>query len=106
MVMVRVEVTQQDIDHGRRESCDECPGALAIKRHMVRVRYFEFEVGCDEIYFIPSMERKTTRLVRATPPELSRFITRFDDTYFPRWDFEPFSFYLDIPNHLYIGAGE
>lgn len=64
---MKIRVTQQHIEEGRRGSCRECPIALAI----VSAGFFKAWVGASQI-------RANGKLWCDTPPEVYRFIQKFD----------------------------
>jgi len=80
---VRVEVTMDDIAHGERHSCTQCPIARALKRqgHMA-------DPSVDGLY-IQDDERG---MCGRTPSEANQFIQMFDDG----CHVEPFAFDLTL----------
>lgn len=61
-----IEVTQEDIDRGRRGSCFECPVARAASRAVGA------EVSTDRyLFYLPTAKIKT-------PTEVAKFIHAFD----------------------------
>lgn len=80
--MTKIEVTQDDIDCGKRLTCDKCPVALAIRR-VSRFRW--------NIYSRRAIQRNGPRSVDL-PPEVSSFIRDFDN----RTPVQPFSFEINL----------
>lgn len=95
---VVIDITTEDIQTGRSRNCFHCPGALAIKRHLhpgwevsVGDAAVSFRVlGFDEAGNYHSWQRVET------PRALTHFIHSFDKEY-PRSEYRPVSFILDIP---------
>lgn len=84
MRTVTVEVTQDDIDAGRRKSCFGCPVARALRR----------AVGGDAWVVGPSWARALADAAALPlPPEAARFVRSFDD----RSPVSPFTFTLELP---------
>lgn len=79
--MLRIEVTQQDIEHGQWQDCEECPIALAVTRAVG----FTVEVGTNIKAAKPG-DRRNTDL----PEECVQFIHAFD----AREPVKPFVFWL------------
>lgn len=116
MVLVRIEMTEQDVLRGRRGQCERCPGTYAISRlvhaevlikvgvtdpHFKHADY-QFGVGFERIQ--NGMWRNSWR---EFPPELHEFVGSYDSVkegaeYHPPAP----AFYIDIPNDCYIGGGE
>lgn len=93
MPTVDVQVTQKDINDGRRRDCYECPIARALKRVLrpgvyVAVKFSEFCLNtCSNNYKLPR--------------EACDFIDKFDD----RLEVFPFKFTVDIPEeHLCLSS--
>lgn len=84
-MIVRIDVTAEDIAHGVRGECDSCPIALAIERTLGVVPLVNrFDValdGCDDDNAID------------LPSEATFFIEDFDMGLTP----EPFAFDLEVP---------
>jgi hypothetical protein len=89
MRQIEISVTQDDIDHGRQASCEQCPIARAIARAMPRwapvVGSREVSLRCcglgDAIYDL------------YLPPSARGFVRRFDEG---KWA-APFTFTLEVP---------
>jgi hypothetical protein len=95
MVAVTVDVTQNDIAHGRRGLCRECPAALAMERAGI----VEPRVRNTELWLRTAHEH---RLVKVRLPEsAAKFIDDFD----ANRTVEPFSFQIDIPDQFYRPNG-
>lgn len=88
-MIVTVQVTEQDVQHGLAGDCEECPIALAIYRalHDAPVR-----VGTGGV----TIYREGTNAMVALPGAASRFISRFDHDEVV----EPFEFDLDVPDEI------
>lgn len=68
---MNINVTQEDINQGKRSRCFECPIALAMSR------VFGFSVGSlGHEVFRPSNRDATLGLI---PPEAMRFMRDFDN---------------------------
>jgi hypothetical protein len=94
MATVKVEVTQDDINNGKRGECSRCPLALAIRRAVrpeicVLVGSFDYVLQGDR-----------TRHNRSLPQIAKNFVRRFDD--FAKC--KPVSFSLCIPDDLLAPA--
>lgn len=85
MKRLRVEVTAEDIADGRREHCERCPVARAMRRAIGRVVW----VGGAGQWGIGNRSPQPKRL----PLRVTDFITAFD-TGRP---VSPFTFNLDVP---------
>jgi hypothetical protein len=83
--MIRIKVTQEHINKGRRRACRQCPVALAI------VEQTEFPnpwVGDTHVDLVTSPESPSYKL----PAEVQRFIDNFDNGK----PVKPFAFNLKI----------
>lgn len=80
-----IQVTQEDINNGRRGNCYYCPVALAVAR-IFNAHNFIY-VGAEGICDV----RKWT--VPVLPPEVFDFICKFDR----QFPVAPFTFELQIP---------
>jgi len=76
-----VQVTQSDIDMGKRHNACDCPVALALKRAFNT----EVRVGCND-FFVGTPNPNL--LAYGLPLAATRFITAFDN----RRKVEPFEF--------------
>ncbi len=85
--MTTIEVTQDDIDHGTRGSCNTCPVARAIKR----ATGFHNLVSARNVLAY-NRERSTRPTAVNLPIEALRFINDFDCHH----PVQPFSFELDL----------
>ena len=79
--MVRIDVTQEDIEHGCKRDDVKCPIALALRR----VGYKHISVSS----YIAWMENDRHTL-RQTPPDAAKFIEDFDNNR----EVKPFSFWM------------
>lgn len=90
-MQVTVEVTQNDIQYGRRKDCDHCPIAKAVGR----VLSWDFYAFADEEYI--SIRHEIRGAVDGfhinTPAVATEFMQAFDSCK----PVAPFSFPLDIP---------
>lgn len=93
-MIVTINVTQEDIDHGEKGNCSRCPVALAASR----VLYHPTIWPCGIWFGRPcSMNRCSV----PTPPEVTKFVSDFDSDR----PVEPFSFTLTcIPEESVIHA--
>lgn len=85
---IGVQVTKQDIAAGIRQSCRQCPVALAIHRATglpasVSIKYYR-------LYTSQGMWRDVL------PNEAGKFVYAFDDYL----DCRPFEFHLNIPKRI------
>ena len=81
---VRIDVTQADIDHGRKRDDSKCPIALAL----TRMGYEDVSVGSYIVWTKNDILRHILR--RPTPPDASKFIHDFDNDR----KVKPFSFWM------------
>jgi alpha-ketoglutarate-dependent taurine dioxygenase len=93
-VIVKIQVTDQDIAHGLAGDCEECPIALAIYRALSATAGIRVGTGGVTLY------RDHANAMVALPAAASRFISRFDHDDLV----EPFEFDLDVPDEL-VPAG-
>jgi len=86
MTKVKISVTQEHINYGRRGSCHDCPIALAVCAALRagRVRVTPGFIDYKRYLDIP------------LPAEAQLFITRFD----AEVSVKPFEFELEIPEFL------
>ncbi len=85
---MRIEVTQDDIDHGVRRECDRCPIARALKRATGEA----WDVGESNDHQATTCRRGGDRAKwLKLPDEATNFMFAFDNG-FPVW---PFSFEFD-----------
>jgi hypothetical protein len=84
-MIIEVQVTQDDIDHGERSRCQECPVARALRRTFggiyVSVGPRDMSLG---VYVLP------------TPGDAAEFMNLFDGGF----QAGPFGFDLDVPDEL------
>lgn len=80
---MKVKVTQEDIQHGERESMEACPIGQALRR-----RYAEVRVCVNHVF----LDTGRTGQIVALPKEAQRFIQRFD----AKRDVKPFTFDLRL----------
>lgn len=78
---MKIDVTQEDIDHGMPKCFYDCPVALAIKRT------YGIEYARVNGYILVGLKRGAL-----TPPDVTTFIKQFDAGHYV----EPFSFELPI----------
>lgn len=77
MIKKRCNITARDIKLGKRNECDRCPGARAIKRAtklFPSVRKYQIELYPTEA----SKPNLAAARVARMPPALHTFISRFD----------------------------
>lgn len=91
-MIVTVEVTQDDIIHGKPQDCCECPVALAVQRTFGP----EFAVDVAFRIFIEPSIGQRAEFVR--PRSVIDFIRRFDAPAIFGSGVEPFTFTLDVPD--------
>lgn len=86
-----IEVTQEDIDHGKRLDSSKCPIARAIKRHFPTSETMKIvQAGLKGIYY---WDNHMAKEICPTPRSAYRFIRKFD-----RWGrngVKPFNFYME-----------
>ena len=83
-----IRVTAEHIQLGEPWMCDACPVALALADalHGAQVEFYRLEVQLD---YITVMAREAGREWEAeTPPDVRRWIDRFDDGDAGDWPFE------------------
>jgi hypothetical protein len=88
---VKISVTQQDIDDGKRIQARYCPIALAVSREtgmiaVVTFKYLTLFTGKEELYRNEALKRWSM------PPEAQVFVRRFDSGLGEK--VEPFEFEL------------
>jgi hypothetical protein len=93
---VQINVTAEDIEHGKGGDCNECPIARGLNRWLggsfyARVGGYTVSVADPALPFA-ECDVYTCRL----PEEATRFIGAFDRDSSP----EPFSFMLTLPTEL------
>ena len=94
---VKINVTQRDIELGKKKSCEGCPHGIAIKRRLIcelqvlvgHGNVFIWRHGWPLDFKIP------------TPQMVSLWMTNFDNYRFV----EPIRYFLDIPVR-YLRAGK
>lgn len=89
--MVRIEVTEQDIEQGVAGDCENCPAALAINRALKPD--FSCDLDCEFVSIFGGPGAPVLNV--ATPLIVRTFIERFDD--YSR--VSPFSFELPIDDY-------
>lgn len=89
-----VEVTQEDIDNGKRRNCSRCPIALALMRKFnldpSEDSLDAASVGLTIASIFPVMHRERKPQYFNMPDEASEFIKDFDS----KLPVKPFSFTL------------
>lgn len=83
--MTRVDVTYDDIQHGKQRSCFSCPVARAMTRvmkHRTTVGRHSFTVQVEPRWWSSML-----------PEEVTSFIIRYDSGH----PVEPFTFHVEIP---------
>lgn len=98
-VVIRVEVTAEDIEHGEAGNCNNCPVAKAVDRRAGR---FDARVGSTYLYFGEDPDLREIPI----PKEATAFIRRFDDEEYRGRPHNPFSFDLSLPAELVLKGGE
>ena len=101
--MLKIEVTQKDIDEGKPQNCRMCPTALASLRVAKPLGYSHVEVFLWSIAFVKDItEQDLVREVgadyvaRGLPDVAARFIEKFDALTLD--EIHPFSFEIgDLP---------
>jgi hypothetical protein len=84
-MLYTINVTEEDILHGARSNCMDCPVARAMQRVIGK----PIKVGLSRIYV--DYDRDTMTVVPLND-EVSRFIHNFDRFY----SVEPFSFQIEL----------
>lgn len=67
-----IEVTQEDIDKGKRHDCEECAVALAVKRTPLAEQF----VGIGPQHLV--LREATPKSILPLPEEIIEFIAAFD----------------------------
>jgi hypothetical protein len=83
---VKIEVTQDDIEKGKRNQCNLCPVARAVKR----VAHI-WGVGSPGVY--PTERMAPLNSIADLPYKARTFVCRFDNAL----PVKPFTFTLNIP---------
>ena len=86
----KIEVTQQHIDDGMKESCSGCPVALAINELLLESA--SANVGGTSVAFYTTND--TSALLSFLPQEAANFIREFDCG-LPVY---PFNFEIEFPS--------
>lgn len=97
-MVITINVTQEDIDHGVQKDCKKCPVARAIKRtfqYLSQNLVVSVDYGCCYLDY-PSFSGKF-RINFGLPVAVDIFISAFDMGN-PYKSVEPFSFQVNIPN--------
>jgi len=84
-----IKITQDDIDTGQKNHCNNCPVALAVQR--ISVKHILCHVMLDRVYGMDS--DTNTVWIRLLPSHVQLFIANFDDGKYVK----PFEFDLEIP---------
>lgn len=95
---IRVKVTADDIENGRRHACYQCPVALAINRAFKGKIKARVDVGMIGLYNMIS--KSTAPLHAATivaPVEVNDFVLAFDHKVAGAY---PFEFDLPVPDEV------
>ena len=99
-MIVKIDVTQDDLGHGVKRSCRQCPGALAINRHLEKHAVVEVDEDTITIHQYRDNQGRgayprisTTFL---TPLPLRNFVFAFDMGF----AVYPFSFDLNLPESV------
>jgi hypothetical protein len=92
-MVVTIDVTQDDIDHGTAGNCWACPVARAVRRVL---GLEDIGVGTTDM----DLGQGTKVIVVPTPDVAADFMTAFDTGK----KVAPFSFTLDVPDSL-VPAG-
>lgn len=79
---INLEITQADIDNGRKQSCGWCPVAIAVKRQL---QLDDVSVGIDNIWLGPD---------KYTP--LPHFIRDWIRNYDASRPVKPFTYKIDV----------
>ena len=91
---LKIKVTQNDINHGRRKDCNRCPIARAVKRAVtkskVKCLLTKIAVRLEEVILLDSWGSVDHR--GYLPSRAQRFIIKFDDAK----DTKPFNFILNL----------
>ncbi len=93
-MLVRIDVTENEIRDGVRENCLCCPAARAINRVLNPVRYHV--VVTEDRISIRGNSSGSILFQCETPEVVDEFICEFDGDI----EVEPFSFPLDIPQEF------
>lgn len=89
---VKINVTEDDIEHGIKSDCRKCPIALAINTHLADG--YIVAVNMTDVFIQRSSNLLSFLHVARLPLTACRFIHKFD-CYLAH---TPFDFYLDIPD--------
>lgn len=89
-MIITINVTQEDINAGKRNACELCPVALSVKRMFPKRTIY-----VDTRYIVIDL------LGFVIPIEARDFITAFD----AGRPVKPFSFPLEIPDGLEVKHG-
>ena len=95
MATIHVEVTQEDIDRGERESCKNCPVARALWHALEPMGRFDLVHAVGENFTLFPIG-KPMWIDVPSPNSVKDFILAFD----AEAEVEPFSFDLQIPDEV------
>jgi hypothetical protein len=93
MKIIKVQVTQEHIDRGKRDRCQDCPVALALSEH--------FRPGFSADWGVFTRGLQIESFLIPFPPEVTTWIKYFDDSLSSigagRHLNQPIEFDLEIP---------
>lgn len=102
-LQVCINVSQLDIDEGRRGDCNHCPIALAVNRELAGA--YRAKVGLTDVYIFDftSTDNEPRKASITMPDEAIEFRRHFDfHRRLPeyRGDPKPVKFFLSIPEEF------
>lgn len=74
--IVELNITQDDIDHGVKSSCDSCPISLAMLRTFPNMK--QANTGVGRVALVPKKRRMVYRFEPVVDEEARKFIATFD----------------------------
>lgn len=92
MSTYHIEVTQEDIDNGKRGQWEHCPVALAAIRCLSNSHPIQYLSVTQKYLYLFGLDDAANQL----PDSATDFIKRFDGCE----DVEPFAFDIDLPAEL------
>jgi hypothetical protein len=90
-----IDVTADDIEHGKRRDCNNCPVARAIQRHFHTVK-----VGVGAVIYWDTPWHDLYNVYCVPPDSVFEFISRFDNNPIDYERPQPISFELEIPEEV------
>lgn len=74
---MKIHVTQEDIDLGVRQDCNQCPICLALRKHFKDVNGVWVD-GTRIIVSYSEGKKESVEMVAVPPRSVSRFVGRVD----------------------------